>query len=99
MFGQPDEGESELPLHVVNRRTIDIGLWIIGYFVAIWLLGFSIGVPLCTFLQLKAGSREKWAVTIILTVFSWAFIYCIFDRVLHVPFPPGQLLLWLGLTS
>jgi putative tricarboxylic transport membrane protein len=97
--GQPDGGESELPLHVVNRRTVDIGLWIIGYFVAIWLFGFSIGIPLCTFLQLKAGSGEKWAVTIILTVFSWAFIYCIFDRVLHVPFPPGQLLLWFGLTS
>jgi len=29
----------------------------------------------------------------------WAFIYCIFDRILHVPFPPGQLLLWLKLVS
>jgi len=93
------EGGSELSMEVVNRRTLNIGLWVIGYFVAIWLLGFSIGIPLCAFLQLKWGSREKWRISIILTVFVWAFIYCIFDRILHVPFPPGQLLLWLKLVS
>jgi putative tricarboxylic transport membrane protein len=89
----------EIPIDVVNRRTMGIFEWIVGYFVAIWLLGFSIGVPLCTFIQLKFGYREKWLLSLIMTACAWAFIYCIFDRVLHVPFPPGQLLLWLGLTS
>jgi hypothetical protein len=94
-----EEAGLEVPIRVVNRRTTGIFGWILGYFVAIWLLGFSVGVPLCTFVQLKFGSREKWLISIVLTVFAWAFIYGIFDRVLHVPFPAGQLLLWLGLAS
>jgi len=93
------EGESDLSMDVANRRTLNISLWVLGYFIAIWLLGFPIGIPLCAFLQLKCGAREKWLISIVLTVFAWAFIYGIFDRVLHVPFPAGQLLLWLGLAS
>jgi TctA family transporter len=82
----PHAGQ-ELPPHIINRRTANIFGWVVGYFVAIWLLGFSFGVPLCTFIQLKIGYREKWALSLILTVFSWAFIYGLFDRVLHTPFP------------
>jgi putative tricarboxylic transport membrane protein len=94
-----EEAGPEIPIDVVNRRTMIIFGWILGYFAAIWLLGFSIGVPLCTFIQLKFGSREKWLLSLIMTAFAWAFIYCIFDRVLHVPFPTGQVFLWLGLAS
>ena len=89
----------ELPTDVVNRRTAGIFGWIVGYFVAIWLLGFSFGVPLCTFIQLKIFGREKWPQSLIYTASVWALIYGIFDRVLHVPFPTGDLFLWLKLSS
>jgi Tripartite tricarboxylate transporter TctB family len=69
------------------------------YFVAIWLLGFSIGGALCCFLQLKLGSKEKWLITLILTAGLWAFIYLLFDRLLHVPFPTGYLFGVLGLAE
>ena len=69
--------------------------WILGYFVAIWLFGFSIGGPLCTFIQLKIGYREKWPISLILTTFAFAFIYGVFDLILRVPFSEGQLFLWL----
>ncbi len=88
---------TELPSHVVNRRTADIFVWIVGFFVAIWLFGFSIGVPLCTFIHFKIGGRERWPLTLILTGFAWVFIYGLFDRILHVPFPQGQLFVWLKL--
>ena len=91
------EARPELPSHVVNRRTADIFVWIVGFFVAIWLFGFSIGGPLCTFVQLKIGYRERWPLTLILTGFAWVFIYGLFDRILHVPFPQGQLFVWLKL--
>lgn len=89
------KAEAEIPAHLVNQRTAATFGWLLGYFVAIWLLGFSIGVPLCTFIQLKFGSREKWLLTLILTAISWGLLYGIFDHVLHVPFPTGQLFLWL----
>jgi TctA family transporter len=85
----------ELPPKVVNRRTAGIFGWTIGYFVAIWLFGFSIGVPLCMFTQLKIGSREKWSLSLILTACAWVFIYGLFDRLLHVPFPQGLFFRWL----
>jgi hypothetical protein len=83
----------EIPPNVARRRTANTFAWLISYFLAIWLIGFSIGVPLCTFLQLKFGSREKWPLSLVLTAFSWVLIYVLFDRVLHVPFPTGKLFL------
>ena len=86
----------ELQPKVVNRRTAGIFGWTIGYFITIWLLGFSVGVPLCMFAQLKIGSREKWPLSIILTVGAWAFIYLLFYRMLRVPFPQGLIFVWLS---
>jgi TctA family transporter len=91
--------ESEIPSSVANRRTRDIFLWIAGYFVAIWLFGFSVGVTLCTFAQLRMGAREKWSLSLILTALTWAFTYGLFDHVLHIPFPEGYVSQWLNVPS
>ena len=37
--------------------------WIVGGFVAIWLLGFSAGTLVTTVLYLAVGARERWPVT------------------------------------
>ncbi len=95
----PEAAGHEVPDALVIRRTAAIAGWIIGYFVSIWLLGFSTGGALCTFAHLKLGSREKWPITIILTLLSWAVIYGVFYRVLHVPFPTGRLFIWLNLAT
>ena len=84
----PDPG---LPVKVVNQRTATAFGWIIGYSAAIWLLGFSIGGPLCAFLHLKIGAREKWPLSFFFTAIAWAFVYGVFDRILHLPFPQGFL--------
>ncbi len=81
----------ELPSDVVNRRTLNIFGWIIGFFIAIWLVGFNLSGPLCTFIYLKIGAREKWPISIILAVATGVFVYVLFDQLLHVPFPPGLL--------
>jgi hypothetical protein len=86
---------SEVPIDVVNRRTAGIIVWIVAYFVGIWLLGFSFGVTLCTFIQLKIGYREKWPITLILSAITFLFIDGFFGRILHVPLYPGQLFAWL----
>jgi hypothetical protein len=91
-----DEEESEVSPELVRRRTAGMFGWIVGYFLAIWLLGFPIGGALCSFLQLKFDSREKWLMTIVLTVALWAFIYVLFERLLHVPFPAGYIFELLG---
>ena len=95
---QTDAGP-DVPAELANRRTLAVSSWIIAYFLAIWLLGFSIGGALCTFIHLKFGSREKWLLSTVLTLLAWGVIYGVFDRALHVPFPTGQLLIWLKLAS
>jgi len=93
--GLEGEIEMDLPKEVVRRRTIGILLWIFGFFLLIWLLGFSIAVPVTTFLYLKFTGGEKWLLTIVFTVLSWAFFYGVFEYALAIPFPEGQLFLWL----
>ncbi len=95
----PVELEPEIPASVVFRRTAGTFGWIVGYLAAIWLLGFALGGSLCTLLMLKVGGRERWPITLAMTAGMWVFIYYLFDRTLHVPFPDGQLLLWLGISS
>lgn len=97
-----DELEDEhtgLPMSVVNRRTAGVFAWIFAWFICIWLFGFKVGAPLSTLVQLKIGEREKWMLSLSLTAIAWAFIYFIFNRLLHMPFPEAQLsILWRLLT-
>jgi len=88
-----------LPKDVVRRRTAGVFGWLFGWFVAIWLFGFTFGATLTTFVQLKIGEREKWPLSLGLTGMAWALLYFVFKGVLHLPFPKGQLFRWLGLPS
>ena len=82
---------------VARQRTLNIFSWILGFLVAIWLLGFSVSVPLFVFLYLKFQAREGWPLSVLLTCASWLLFWGLFDRLLHLPFPEGQLFTWLGL--
>ncbi len=79
------------------RRSLQIAGWIGGMFVAVLLLGFLVAVPLGAFAYLRSA-RERWIPSVAIAALCWAFVYGIFDRVLHVPLPPGELLKMLGIT-
>jgi hypothetical protein len=85
----------ELPKGVIQRRTAGIIGWILGFCLVIWLLGFSLAAPVMTFLYLKMAGRENWPGTIALTVLAWILFYGFFERALHIPFPEGEIFLWL----
>ena len=93
------EADVGLPRNVVNRRTAGVFGWLLGWFIAIWLFGFTLGATLSTFVQLKIGEKEKWPLALGMTGVAWAFLHFIFRGVLHLPFPKGQLFRWLGLPS
>jgi len=84
----------EISPELAYRRTLLILGWTIGFFVGIWLLGFSLAVPTTIILYLKFA-KEKWPITLALALVAWLFFYGLFDYTLHVPFPDGQLFLWL----
>jgi hypothetical protein len=45
---------------LARRRTYNIFGWLFGFFIAIYLLGFSITIPLMVFAYLKVQSNEAW---------------------------------------
>jgi hypothetical protein len=76
----------------LTREIVKIFAWILGYFVAIWLFGFSVAAGVTTFLYLKLA-KERWPITLVLTFFAWVSFYGLFVYLLHVPFPEGLLFL------
>ena len=81
----------EVEPEVAKQRTINILIWTVGFFIAIWFLGFSYSVPVSMILYLKLAGKEKWPMTIAVTFFTWLFIYGLFERALSIPFPEGLL--------
>jgi hypothetical protein len=76
---------------VARQRTVSILIWTVGFFLAIWLLGFSYSIPVSMILYLKLAGKEKWPMAIAVTFFTWLFIYGLFERALSIPFPEGLL--------
>ena len=91
MPGEIAEAQPQFEPGVARRRTISIISWIIGFFIAIWLLGFSYAVPLTILLYLKFAG-ENWFITACVTFFSWLFYWGLFEKMLNVPFPEGLLI-------
>ena len=81
---------------VARRRTLVAAGWTVGFFILIVLLGFQIAVPVLVFAYLKIQGKEGWIFTIVFTAAVWGFFYGLFDLLLHLPFPRGVLLEWLG---
>jgi len=86
------------PPEVARRRTFIAATWIGGFFVFIVLLGFPIAVPLLVLAYLRVEGKEGWFFSSVLALIVWSAFYGLFERLLHLPFPPGWLLEWLGLA-
>lgn len=82
---------------LAKKRTIVMFSWLFSFLLGVWLLGFPIAIPLMMFTYLKFQGGEPWKLSIGLTVIAWGFFYGLFVRLLHLPFPEGLILTWLGL--
>ena len=87
--GARDDATPEVPPDVARRRRVAICAWIAGFWVAIWLIGFSLATLLMTFLYLRVSARERWLTAVLLTAFAFAVVYGLFEKALGVPFPSG----------
>jgi hypothetical protein len=103
VLGRTERGETkdfhfshDLPEREVLKRTGMAAGWIFGFLATILLLGFPLAVPLFVFLYLKLQGQEGWIFSAVFTALVWVFFYGLFDRLLHLPFPEGWMLTWLG---
>jgi hypothetical protein len=81
-----------------TRKPAVICGWILGMYALIWLLGFSLATLVTSLLYLRAA-RERWAISIGLSLIGFVFVYGLFEKGLSVPFPPGRLFAWLGTAA
>jgi hypothetical protein len=71
----------------------------VAFALAIWSLGFHIGVPLVTLLYLRIAGRERWTVSVTMSVGVWLCTALLFDCSMHVFFMEGELFVWLGIKA
>ena len=81
---------------VAKRRAITMFTWFFGFFFGIWLIGFSLTIPLMVFGYMYIQSKEKLWLSLTLTAIAWVFFYALFVRLLTLPFPDGMIFTWLG---
>ncbi len=93
-MGRASVGAADDEAVRLRRETAKICIWIVAYFVAIWLLGFSLATAVLTFLYLILA-KEKLLLSLVLTACAWGIFYGLFIRLLKVPYPPGVLFEWL----
>jgi hypothetical protein len=81
-----------------TRKIAAICGWIFGMYVAIWLLGFSLATLVTSLLYLRAA-RERWPISMGLSLVAFAFVYGLFEKGLSVPFPPGRVFVWRAMAA
>ena len=71
-----------------TRREWIVALgWMASFFVALWLLGALITVPLFAAVYLLAVPRSSPVLAGVYALASWAFVYGLFGRLLRLPLP------------
>lgn len=66
--------------------------WIAGFAALIWLVGFTVAIPVFLFLMVRTRFRESLAVSVGLAFAVWAGLYIAFEVLLKVPMNCGILL-------
>ncbi len=88
--GMDIELEESQELGKNARRAADISAWMVGCVVGISLFGFFIALPVWSFLySIVHGS--KWYTAVFIGILSFAFLWGIFESVIHIPWPEPYL--------
>lgn len=76
---------------VARRRTVEIFAWLYGFLFSLWAFGFHLAFPALAFSYLRRHGIG-WPATLLMTAGFWLVIRLLFQELLHLPFPAGQLL-------
>lgn len=79
-----------------KKRALELFGWVYGFGIGLWLVGFYVAIPLMIFLYLLRH-REGPVIVVALPLGMWLATWGIFDRLLHLPFPPGLLVEMVGI--
>ena len=83
--GAAKEMGSEKPTEVqVVKKVLNISIWLAGFLVLIYFIGFLISIGMFVLLFLKVYGKRSWVKTIIVSALTWGFIYGTFEMFIKV---------------
>jgi TctA family transporter len=75
---------------IYGRLGMELG-WLVGLLVGVWLIGLMPAMGIFIFAYMTTSGRTHWLRSLIITLGLWIGFYILFDRLLHVPWPPSLL--------
>jgi hypothetical protein len=85
----------DLPPEVVARRGLAFSGWVVGFFLALWLLGYIVGSLVMVVLYMAIAMRERF-MPIAGMVLSLSLVVYLMRAILHIPLPRSALLRMFG---
>jgi len=81
----------ELAETTVYARLLVEATWLVGLLVGALVIGLMPALGLYMFLYMSTSGKTPWPMALIITVSLWIGFYVLFDKLLHVPWPPSLL--------
>ena len=75
---------------VYARLGVEV-LWLVGFLVGVALIGLMPAMGIYMFAYMATAGRTRWMTALIITAGLWIGFYILFDRLLHIPWPPSLL--------
>jgi hypothetical protein len=91
------EFAADVPPEVARRRAVGAFLWVGGFILLVYVVGFPVAVPIFIFSYLSMQGRVGWWLSATLTACAWGFFYGLFQYLLHLPFEDGLIQTLLGI--
>ena len=88
-----DHGE-KLANNVVLLRAARFFGWFVAFLVCMSMIGMIPTVPLMIVAYMRIEGRESWRLSVILAACVTVFLYLVFDRIIHIPWPDSFLGQW-----
>ena len=88
------EHAEKLPNKVTLTRAARFFGWFVAFLVCMALIGMIPTVPLMIVAYMRVEGREPWRLSLILAVCVTVFLYVVFDRIIHIPWPDSLLGQW-----
>jgi len=89
-----DEAEEDSSMEYVfasasGRSWLAALAWIVTFFIAFFVVGVFIAVPLFALIYLKVAGKASWLSAVLYAIVTGAFIYLLFREVVYLPLPGG----------
>ncbi|SPB13234.1 hypothetical protein NOV72_00531 [Caballeronia novacaledonica] len=88
-----DHGE-KLSNKVTLTRAARFFGWFVAFLACMSVIGMIPTVPLMIVAYMRIEGRESWRLSLILAACVTVFLYLVFDRIIHIPWPDSFLGQW-----